>query len=942
MTSTHARPIRSKFILAALAGVAVAHAPARAAAEAPGVAQVDAGGQTVRVQFYADDIVRVVKWPATGRPEKKSLVVIAEPEKSLRITRQETATAVILVSPRLRVHVGRWNGVVSFATPQGDAVLAESGPAVFTPITTPHEKASSVEQTFRLTPEEGLYGLGQHQDSVMNYRGHSVKLVQTNTDAVTPVLVSTRGFGILWDNDSKTQFADGPAGASLWSEVADNVDYTLFFGPSLDEVIAGYRHMTGQAPMYGRWAYGYWQSKEHYDTRDELLHVAEEYRRRGIPIDNLVQDWNYWGGREKWSGMVFDETRYPRPAEMVRRLHDLSYHLMISIWPGLGPDTDIYKDMDKRGFLYAPVGWAGFRYYDAFNPEANDVYWRYLKEGLVSKGIDAFWIDSTEPDVINALTKESSEYELKRMGRHHLGDWYRHLNSYSLVMMDALYRHLRAEGGGQRVYMLTRSAFAGQQRTAATTWSGDIGARWDTFRKQIAAGVNFSMSGIPYWTFDIGGFVISSYGGTFSHGGKDPAYQELYTRMFQFGAFCPIFRSHGSETPREIWEFGDFTPTLVKFDTLRYRLLPYIYSLAWRVTSEGYSILRGLPMDFASDPKTYSVGDQFLFGPAFLVSPVTEYQLHRPPEDSVLIPKERFLTPDGKPGLLARYYKDTAFKTLGLERIDPNIDVFWYTGRPDYVTDSTLSIRWEGKLVPNENGPHQFHIKAFGTRRIFLDGRELKLVSQSSEIYTELVPLEAGHAYDIKVELENATSGALRMILCWKTPEILAREKTVEARPKTRSVYLPAGARWIDFWTGEAKAGGQTITADAPIETMPLLVRAGSIVPMGPVVQYSTEKPADPIELRVYPGADGSFTLYEDENDGYAYEKGAHATIAIRWEDAKRQLVLEERQGQFPGMLKTRTFHVVVVREGHGTGVEATPQADRSLTYDGSRLEASL
>lgn len=923
--------------------VAVAHAPAWAAAEpGPGVAQVEAGGQTVRVQFFADDIVRVVKWPAGGSPEKKSLVVTAQPEGLLAITKEQTDVAVTLASPRLRVRIGRRDGLVSFETPKGETVLAEARPAVFTPITTPYEKALTVEQTFRLTPEEGLYGLGQHQDSLMNYRGRSVKLVQTNTDAVTPVVVSTRGWGILWDNDSKTQFADGPGGASLWSEVGDNVDYSFFLGPSLDGVIAGYRRLTGQAPMYGRWAYGYWQSKEHYHTQAEILGVAEEYRRRKIPIDNIVQDWNYWGTFAKWSGMVFDPERYPEPAEMVKRLHDMSYHLMISIWPGLGPETAIYKDMDQRGFLYAPVGWAGFKYYDAFNPGANEVYWQHLREGLVSKGIDAFWIDSTEPDVINAITKESSEYELKKMGRHYLGDWYRHLNSYSLVMMDALHRHLRAESDARRVYMLTRSAFAGQQRTAATTWSGDIGATWDVFRKQIAAGVNFSMSGMPYWTFDIGGFVLSSYGGTFSHGGKDPAYQELYTRMFQFGTFCPIFRSHGSETPREIWEFGDFTPTLVRFDTLRYRLLPYIYSLAWQVTSQGYTIQRGLPMDFASDPKTYSIADQFMFGPALLVSPVTEYHLHRPPEDSVLIPADRFRTPDGKPGLLARYYKDTAYKTLGLERIDPRIDVFWYTGRPDYVTDSTLSIRWEGKLVPNETGPHQFHIKAFGTRRIFLDGRELKLVSQSTEIYTELVPLEAGHAYDLKVELENSTSGALRMLLCWKTPEILAREKSVETRAKTRPVYLPAGARWIDFWTGATKSGGQTIAADAPIETMPLLVRAGSILPMGPVVQYASEKPADPIELRVYPGTDGSFTLYEDENDGYGYEKGVHATIGIRWDDAHRRLVLEGRQGQFPGMLKTRTFQVILVHEGHGTGVETTPGADRALAYDGTRLEAAF
>jgi alpha-D-xyloside xylohydrolase len=920
-------------------------APAARATEKatpPGSLQLEAGGQTVRVQFYAPDVVRVVKWTDGGTPEKQSLVVTAPPDPTVVLTREETPTAVTLASARLRVRVEKASGVVRFEAPDGAGVLAEARPAGFTPVTTPFERAWSVAQTFRLTPEEGLYGLGQHQDSVMNYRGHSVKLVQTNTDAVTPVLVSTRGWGLLWDNDSKTQFEDGASGTSLWSEVADNVDYYLLHGRDLDAVVAGYRRLTGEAPLYGKWAYGYWQSKEHYHTQAELLQVAEEYRRRGIPIDSVVQDWNYWGSLAQWGGMVFDPERYPHPGEMVKRLHDLHYHLMISIWPGLGPETAIYKEMAQRGFLYAPVGWAGFRYYDAFDPEANALYWQYLDRGLRSKGIDAWWIDSTEPDVINALTKESSEYELKKMGRHHLGSWHRHLNSYSLAMMDALHANLRRQDDGRRVYMLTRSAFAGQQRTAATTWSGDIGASWDIYREQIAAGLNFSMSGIPYWTFDIGGFVIASYGGTFSRGGKDPAYQELYTRMFQFGAFCPIFRSHGSDTPREVWEMGDFAPTLVKYDRLRYRLLPYVYSLAWGVTSQGGTMLRGLPMDFPADRRTHGVADQFLFGPALLVSPVTAYQLHRPPEPSVLVPASSFRTPNGKPGLLARYYKDAAYQKLGLERLDPDVNVFWYTGRPDYVTDAALSIRWEGQLVPAQSGPHQFHIKAFGTKRIFLDGRELKFAWAGNEPYTEIVTLEAGHAYPIKVELENATSGALRMQLHWKTPEIFAREKTTEARARTRPVYLPAGARWADFWTGASHAGGQTIVADAPIETLPLFVRAGSMLPLGPELQYATEKPADPIELRVYPGADGRFTLYEDENDGYAYEKGVHATIGLLWNDARRQLTLDERQGRFPGMLERRTFRVVLVREGHGTGGEPTAAADRVVTYDGKRQVVSF
>jgi alpha-D-xyloside xylohydrolase len=908
-----------------------------AALAVPAGVEVGAGGQTVRVQFYAPDVVRVLKWTAGGAPEKKSLAVVARPDSGLALTRSETAEALTIASPRVRVRVSKLDGVVQLSAPEGSPVLAEAGPAVFAPVTTPFEKAWSVAQGFRLTPDEGIYGLGQHQDGLMNYRGQTVKLVQANTEAVTPVLVSTAGWGLLWDNDSKTVFSDGPEGASFWSEVADNVDYSFFMGPGLDAVIAGYRRLTGPAPLYGKWAYGYWQSKEHYHTQEELLNVAEEYRRRRIPIDGIVQDWNYWGSLARWGGMVFDPERYPRPEEMVKRLHDLHYHLMISVWPGLGPETAVHRDMAERGFLYAPVGWAGFRYYDAFHPEANALYFRHLDRGLRSTGIDAWWVDSTEPDVINALTKESSEYELKRMGRHHLGSWHRHLNSYSLAMMDALHAHLRREDDSRRVFLLTRSAFAGQQRTGATTWSGDIGSSWEIYRRQIAAGINFSMSGIPYWTFDIGGFVIASYGGTFSRGGKDPAYQELYTRMFQLGAFSPIFRSHGSDTPREVWEMGELEPILVKYDRLRYRLLPYVYSLAWQVTSQGYTMMRGLPMDFPTDRATHGVADQFLFGPALMVSPVTEYQLHRPPEPSVLVPPSSFRTPDGKPGLLARYYKDTAFETLGLERVDPSIDVFWYTGRPDYVTDSTLSIRWEGRIVPSRSGPHQFHVKAFGTKRVVLDGRELPFVVPGNEPYTEIVTLEAGRAYPLRVELENGTSGALRMQLHWKTPGIFAREKVVEPRPRTRAVYLPAGASWTDFWTGVSHSGGRTIAAAAPIETLPLFVRAGSVVPLGPELQHAAEKPADPIELRVYPGADGGFTLYEDENDGYAYEKGVHATIGIAWDDARRTLTLSERRGAFPGMPESRTFQVVLVGQGHGTGGEPTAAPDRVVTYDGRR-----
>ncbi len=674
-----------------------------------------------------------------------------------------------------------------------------------------------------------------------------------------------------------------------------------------------------------------------------MLAVAAKYRQLNIPIDNIVQDWNYWGGLDMWGGMVFTSDRYPNPRQMVDKLHDRNFHLMISIWPALGPASAIHKDMDARGFLYPTVGWAGFKYYDAYNPAANDLYWQYAKKGLFSTGLDAWWIDSTEPDVVNALTKEAEEFEMKRMADNHLGTFARYLNPYSLVMTEALYNNQRRETDRKRVYILTRSTFAGQQRAAATTWSGDIGASWEVYANQIPAGINHSMAGIPYWTFDIGAFSLGCQGGVFSNGGKDPAYQELYTRMFQFGAFAPIFRSHGSETPREIWEFGEYTGTLVKFDNLRYRLLPYIYSLAWKVTHDGYSIMRGLPMDFPRDHNTYPIADQFMFGPAIMVSPVTQWMYHRPPEQSILAGPGIFRTNDGKPGLDAKYFCDDQWKTLCHEAVEPTIDLFWYTGWPSFITGPKFSMRWEGKLVVPVSGTYRFDMRSFGPRKLYLDGKEIAHNYDSMASWTVPVQLEAGREYAFKFETSNAVLGAFRAQVYWKTPEIHAREAAPQPdRPKTRDVYLPAGRSWIDFWTGKRIAGGQSVVADAPIDTIPLMIKAGSILPMGPFVQYATEKPADPIELRIYTGADGSFTLYEDENDNYDYEKGVFATIGFHWNDAKHLLTIDRRHGKFPGMLRTRSFRIVLVGESHGTGVEVTANPDKVVAYKGQKLVVRL
>lgn len=896
----------------------------------------------IKIQYYSENIVRIVKWHPDGTEEKNSLSVIENTDPNLEIKVKDAKDEVIVSSELLSVKISKLNGNISYYDSANKNILKEKGFAELTPVVYDGDSGYSVKQIFQLTDDEGIYGLGQHQHGFFNYRNKEVKLVQSNTDAVNPFLISTNKYGILWDNYSMTIFKDDASGASFWSDMGDNIDYYFVFGENMDKIISGYRHLTGKAPMYGKHAYGYWQSKEHYDTQEEIMAVARKYRKLKYPIDNMIQDWDYWNGVENWSGMFFDEELFPQPKEMCDELHQLNYRVIISIWPALGPNTEIYADMLKHGYLYKPVGWAGFKYYDAFNREASKLYWKYLKNGLYSKGLDGWWIDSTEPDVVNALTKEATEYEMKKVGSCHLGSWARYLNAFSLVMTDEIHKFWKEETKERRAYILTRSTYAGQQRNAATTWSGDIGANWDVYRAQISAGTNHCMSGIPYWTFDIGAFVIGAYEGIFMNGGKDPAYQELYNRMFQLGVFTPIFRSHGSETPREIWEMGEFEQDILKFDHLRYRLMPYIYSLAWKVTNEDYTYMRGLPMDFSSDHKTYNIDDQFMFGPSIMACPVTEPMYHTPPQSSVLVSPEVFKTNDGKQGLHTKYYKDAAYQNLGIERIDPNIDVFWYTGRPEYVSDSMFSIRWEGKLIPNETGKHQFHMKSFDAKRIILDGDTLPIVYTSVEQYTSIIELEKGKQYDFVLETENRSTGAARMRLFWKTPAIFKKESEKIDKEKTRMVYLPSGEVWYDFWTGKTYVGGQQLKFDAPKDKIPILIKAGSIIPFGPFIQFTTEKPADPLELRIYGGADGSFELYEDENDNYNYEKGMYSTILFSWNDNSKKLTIGKRSGDFPGMLQNRTIKIILVDEGKGVDIQIPETFDKIVKYNGEEMVVAL
>ncbi|MGE5109989.1 MAG: glycoside hydrolase family 31 protein [Acidobacteriaceae bacterium] len=732
------------------------------------------GTGTLRIQVCSDSILHITYSPTDTFPNRPDYVVVKTSWPATNWDLQSAADVVTISTPKLRVTVARADGAINYSEASGRKLVTEAN-RTLTPITANGEKTYRAESFVNVYGSpEGFYGLGQHQAGVWNYRGESVNLSQENTNIAVPLLVSSNGYGIFWNNDSRSRFNNRFANyLYISSEVADTIDYYFLYGPEFDQIISSYRELTGAAPLFGKWAYGFWQCKNRYKSQAELLGVAHKYRELHIPVDNIVQDWFWWNRKGEH---VFNKN-YPDPKGMVDDLHNNNFHLMISVWPFFEPGSAVYDDMEKRGwfvdkfkFAKPPYHTNGMAVYDATNPEARRYYWDLMDKALFKIGIDAWWLDTVEPET------EGQEENILLDHKLFIGSGNRYLNLYPLMTTGGVYEGQRKTSDRKRVFILSRSAFSGVQRNSITAWSGDVNSDWLSFQRQIPAGLNFAVSGLPYWTTDIGGFVTGNP--------DDPAYRELFIRWFQFGTFSPIFRVHGTRTTdqNELWSYGpEAQKILVSYDRLRYRLMPYIYSLAWKVTSENYTIMRPLVMDFRTDRRAQSIGDQFMFGPALLVNLVTE---------------------------------------------------------------------------------------------------------------------------------QGAT---------------------------TRHMYLPE-SKWYDFWTGEIASGGKMIDTPAPLDRLPLFVRAGSIVPMGPHVEYTAQKPADPIELRVYAGADGDFALYEDEGDSYNYEKGAYAVIPIHWDDSAKTLTVGARKGSFPGMLQKRTFHVVFVGPGHGVGIEPTGQTDKSIEYSGTQL----
>ena len=572
-------------IFLSLFGASVAHAqwiamnPVRKVQQETDGAVFTMGTGTLKVQVCSDSVIHVLYSATATFPKRQDFVVTKENWPAAKFTMDSNDDAVILTTSLLKVTVTRKDGAISYAQANGASLVQEASRRLI-PAKVNGEETYRAESLVNVYgSHEGLYGLGQHQAGVWNYRGDSVDISQENSNISVPLMLSSKGYGIFWNNTSRSRFNNRFANILyISSEVADVIDYYFLYGPDFDNIIASYRDLTGQAPMFGKWAYGFWQCKNRYKSQDEILGVARKYRELHIPVDNIVQDWFWWNRKGEF---VFNKN-YPDPKAMVDQLHAEKFHLMISIWPFFEPGSANYDYMDKKGwfvdkFKYAkpPYHTNAMAVYDATSPEARKYYWDEVNKGLFSIGLDAWWMDTTEPET------EGQEDNILINHQLAAGSGNRYVNVFPLLDTQAVYQGQRSASDKKRVFILSRSAFAGSQRNGVTAWSGDINSDWLSFRRQVPAGLNFAVSGIPYWTTDIGGFVFGSP--------TDPAFRELFVRWFQFGTFNPILRVHGTRNPdeNELWSYGpDAQKVLVKFDRLRYRMLPYIYSLAWKTTSE--------------------------------------------------------------------------------------------------------------------------------------------------------------------------------------------------------------------------------------------------------------------------------------------------------------------------------------------------------------------
>jgi alpha-D-xyloside xylohydrolase len=787
-------------LLVCLASSAFCEAEVRSYSRSPeGVTcTLDKGLMFLRI--CRPDVIEVKYTMFDAFPEKISLVINNPWTEKTSFQVADQNGLIVIRTSRLVISVDKVTNAIHYADLNGNTITSETAENKSMSAATIAGIATYRCHTrFSSPADEALFGLGCHPEDSgsVNYKGRDQTLEIKYMTGAIPVLLSTKGYGLLWDNYSASAFHGAVENNTQYeysSESGRMVDYYFFYGPAFDRIIDLYRIATGKAPMFAKWTFGLFQSEDRYKTQEEILRVKDGYRQRHIPVDAIVQDW-YWWSPLPIGSHVMNRERYPDPKAMIDELHRANIHAMISIWPVFGSGTKDFDALKSKGFLTS-ITWDNFvthtfdTYYDAHNPKARELYWDQARDSVVKRyGWDAWWVDQCEPD-------NGSLLDERRKAVFSVGKGIDYFNSYSLEHSKGIYKGWRRDIPGKRVFCLIRQSFAGEQRNGAVLWSSDITCTFSALRNQIPQGINACASGIPYWTSDIGGYISR----VSPDGIPDwslPQFRELFTRWFQFGTFCPIMRIHG-KGERALFSnnWDDSTRgILLKYDRLRYRLLPYTYSLAGRTTLSNYTMMRSLAFDFRDDPGVRSIPDQYMFGPALLVNPVT------------------------------------------------------------------------------------------------------------TQMYSGAHPMAGGGS---------------------------------------RKVYLPKAARWFDFWTGEKLEGGQTIDADASIATIPLYVRAGSIVPLGPNVEYATAPTPEATELRVYPGADGSFKVYEDEGDNYNYEHGAYATYTLSWNDRSHALTISDRKGSFTGMRPTIVFHAVLVRPGHGSGSEVSTEADKTIDYAGKAITVRL
>ncbi len=936
--------------LLAVAGAAMV--PAAVAAQAPmpgfdavtaipGGARLSQGDLDIAVTISTASAVSVVKTRRDYRGDRDGFFL---KERKLAKTRLAAkGDGYELTGAGVTVRIDAKAGALHLLD-GGDVLFSDLGGGVWSPVS-----GTPMTQRFTLNTTGPLLGLGQFRDPVTDWRNRSVYLAHANMDVVLPLLLSPPGFGLLWDTGTHARFTSAGQDLRYDCPQGEVIRYHVFTGRTPDDIVAGYRRLTGAAPLLGKWAYGYWQSQLGWWKQEQTTGIVDGYRDRQLPLDIIIQDATYWGSGDRWfpnwSGMTWDAQDFPSPKGMCEHVHKQNVHILASIWPTIGAGTALYRDLDAEGLLFKGETWSGGRVLDVTAPKARDIYWRYIKTGMMDVGLDGLWTDANEPEFMTAATRYVTARTFASQGAEAAGPIKDNLLTFSYYQTRLLYQEQVKAFPARRPITLTRKAYAGQQAFNTVLWSGDLTASWQTLWNQTINVQQAALAGWPYWTNDSGGFFVAS---RFPDGIKDPAYTELYVRWFQFSAFLPIFRAHGYDIRRELWAFGDDgDPVYEALKTAllrRYTLMPYIYSQAARVTFDHASFVRPLVMDYADDPAIHDYPSQYLFGRDILVAPVTTPFEHTPraPKDFV---RNDAILGDLEGVSRIEFYDGTGFDRLVDAFPTDSLSIGSQGDLPGALRDKPYSLRWTGRIVAPESGVYNVTVSSQGTTRMVLNGAvvmtataavqdlsgfNLKDPTKSPPPPTTTrfdLTLESGKAYDFEISQSQPLPGLVGFDLQWQTPA--QRANHALGRDKTMTVYLPKGDDWYVFGTAQRFAGGQARQVRPALGDMPVFVRAGAIVPQTPGILYAAEAPKQ-VEVHVYAGADGRFELYDDSGDGHGYRRGELSRRRLGWNDATRTLTIGPARGRYPGQ-PARTIFALTLYDG-GSGQTVTRTVTAALT----------